>query len=186
MSGRASGPREGQARRRRALTLPLASVALALIASPAPAQTGDGRVQVDPAQVPQSVATQVECGTDPDDVSRRPFAGGFIFAWKCASNHANWVEALVYADNAEGVGARLLRFPRPGGAEPSEELANVRWFLATRELTELSVDPENDKICRTEARWRLTGTPPTPQLVFWRETRDCEGKGGWRTVVEGR
>jgi hypothetical protein len=157
-----------------------------MLASYAAAQTGDNRVQLKPAQVPQSVAAQVECGTDPDDVSQRPFAGGFIFAWKCASNHANWVQALVYAESPGGAGARLLRFPRPGGAEPSEELSNVRWFPATRELTELSVDPENDKVCRTEARWRLTGTPRVPQLVFWRETRDCEGKRGWRTVVGGR
>jgi len=184
---RRRGPAAGTRGRRRAFALPLAGIALALmLASPAAAQTGDGRLQLKPAQVPQSVAAQVECGTDLDDVSRRPFAGGFIFAWKCASNHANWIEALVYAESADGAGARLLRFPRPGGVDPAEELSNVRWFPATRELTELFVDPENDAACRSEARWRLTGTPPTPQLVFWRETRDCEGRSGWRTVVGGR
>jgi hypothetical protein len=171
----------------RGLTLPVAGIALAvMLAAPAAAQTGDGRVQLKPAEVPNTVAAQVECGTDPDDVLRRPFAGGFIFAWKCASNHANWVQALVYADNADGAGARLLRFPRPGGAEAAEELANIRWYPAAREVTELFVDPEDDKVCRTEGRWRLAGTPPMPQLVFWRETRDCEGKSEWKTVVGPR
>jgi hypothetical protein len=122
-----------------------------MLASQTAAQTANGRVRLDPAQVPQSIAAQIECGTDPHDVSRRPFAGGFVFAWKCASNHANWIEALVFAESADGAGARLLRFPRPGGAEPSEELANIRWFPATRELTELFVDPEDDKVCRTRS-----------------------------------
>jgi hypothetical protein len=26
----------------------------------------------------------------------------------------------------DGAGARLLRFPRPGGVDPAEELSNVR------------------------------------------------------------
>jgi hypothetical protein len=79
-----------------------------------------------------------------------------------------------------------LRFPGPHArAKPAEELSNVRWYPAMRELTELFVDPER-KVCRTEGRWRLDGKPLRARLVFWRETRDCDGKRGWRTVVDRR
>ena len=142
---------------------------------------------LDPKEVPASVAEQVACGTDPDDVTRRPFAGGFVFAWKCASNHANWITALVYADTEDGGGARLLRFPgAKRSASPAEELSNVRWLPASREVSELFVDPENRRVCRHEARWRLTGDARKPELLFWRETRDCAGKGGWITRLDKR
>lgn len=140
-----------------------------------------------PKDVPASVAAQVACGTNPDDVMRRPFAGGFIFAWKCPSNHANWISALVFATDEDGAGARLLRFPGPSkGRAASEELSNVRWLPQAREVGELFVDPENRRVCRHEARWRLVGPERRPELLFWRETRDCEGKRGWRTLVDRR
>lgn len=136
-----------------------------------------------PKEVPAAVAAQVACGADFDYADRRPFAGGVVFAWKCPSNHANWISALVFATDEKGTGARLLRFPGPRRDAVSEELSNVRWLPQTREVGELFVDPENRDVCRHEARWRLVGPERQPQLVFWRQTRDCDGKRGWRTLV---
>jgi hypothetical protein len=138
---------------------------------------------VDRRAIPAAVAAQVQCGTAPDSISRRPFAGGVVFAWRCASNNANEIEALVYAPKADGNGAQLLRFPRPGFKDPMEELSNIRWDDKARELSQIFVDPEQ-RVCRTEATWKLDGTPPAAALVFWRETRDCKGEKGWRVVVD--
>jgi hypothetical protein len=42
-------------------------------------------------------------------------------------------------------------------------------------------------VCRSEGRWRLEGPSLRPRLLFWRETRDCEGRKGWRILVrDGR
>ena len=116
-------------------------------------------------------------------VTRRPFAGGYVFAWRCPGNHANYIQALVFAADPQGRDARLLSFPGPGRSAPQEELANVRWFAHRREITSLSVNPEDDRVCRVEARWRLVGGAPQPRLIFWRETPDCAGKRGWRVRV---
>jgi hypothetical protein len=134
-------------------------------------------------KLPSLVQEQVTCQTEDDPQgTRRPFAGGFVFTARCPGNHANSVQALVFAAGEDGVGAQLIRFARPTGAA-AEELSNVRWDPARWEVGELSVNPE-ERICRTEGRWRLTGAKA--QLMFWRETRDCDGKRGWRTVVDQR
>lgn len=160
-----------------------AAIVLALgIALPAAAQTGD-IANIDRKDIPKAVAAQVDCGTEPPSISRRPFAGGFVFAWRCASNHANEIEALVFSARADGADAQLIRFPRPGFKDPMEELSNIRWDAKARELSQIFVDPEQ-RVCRTEATWKLEGTPPAPELIFWRETRDCEGKKGWRVVID--
>ena len=163
--------------------------AMLLGASLAPAaiaqQNESPSERVSAEDVPESVAAQVQCGTDPHDVTRRRFAGGYVFAWECASNNANWIMALIYADDTDGANARLLRFPGPPGSAAAEELSNVRWYPAAREVTGLFVNPE-ETICRTEARWRLAGHPPDARLIFWRETRDSDGKRGWRIVVDPR
>jgi len=39
------------------------------------------------------------------------------------------------------------------------------------------------RICKAEGAWRLEGKNPQPGLVFWRQTRDCDGKTGWQTMV---
>lgn len=162
------------------------AVALALGGAPAAAQSGDDvLLDAGKGEVPQAVIKQVNCGTDPDNVTRKAFAGGYVFLWQCPSNHANWIQAVVYAPREDGADARLLKFPQAGKRGVSEELSNIRWFATRNELTSLFVDPET-KICRTEGRWRLDGTPPAPRLIFWRETRDCNGKRGWRTVVDRR
>ena len=164
-------------------------MAVALIA-PAHAQKSGAQEHdlLDKTNVPATVAAQIPCGTEADFVTRRPFAGGFVFAWQCAGNNANFIQALVFAPSADGAGARLMRFPTPrkGERKWSEELSNVRWFPRRNELTELFVDPESTQACRTEARWRLMAPEVRPVLVFWRETRDCNGKRGWRVLAGPR
>lgn len=161
-------------------------IALALGIAPATAQSGDDVVlDAGKREIPAPVLKQVNCGTEPDSVPRKPFAGGYVFLWQCPGNHANWIQAVVFATCEDGMDARLLTFPQAGKRAPAEELSNIRWFATRNELTSLFVDPET-RICRTEGRWRLEGTPPVPRLIFWRETRDCNGKQGWRTLVDRR
>ena len=76
-----------------------------LLAGPAAAQSGDIAF-IDRKDIPAPVIAQVECGTEPENITRRPFAGGFVFAWPCASNHANRIAALVFSAQADGAGAR--------------------------------------------------------------------------------
>ena len=168
----------------RALAFAVMTVALgAVTATAEPIQSDD--VTINKSDIPKAVAAQVGCGTTPESISRRPFAEGFIFRWPCASNHANQIEAIVYASNINGGDARLLRFPMPGQPskiKPAPEIANVTWF-PPRELTSVFVDPET-RVCRREGRWRLDGKKLAPRLIFWRETRDCDGTRGWRTVLD--
>jgi hypothetical protein len=162
------------------------AVALALGSAGAHAQdSSDALLDASKGEVPAAVIKQVTCDTDPGTVTRKAFAGGYVFLWRCPGNHANWIQAVVYATREDGTDARLLIFPQAGKRGVAEELSNIRWFAARNELTSLFVDPETT-ICRTEGRWRLDGTPPAPRLIFWRETRDCNGKRGWRTRVDRR
>ena len=39
------------------------------------------------------------------------------------------------------------------------------------------------RICKAEGAWRMEGKTPQPALVFWRQTRDCDGKTGWQIMV---
>ncbi len=161
-------------------------VALALNATSAIAQnSADVLLDAGKREIPAPVIKQVNCGTEPDTVTRKAFAGGHLFLWQCPGNHANWIQAVVFATREDGADARLLTFPQAGKRDAAEELSNIRWFAARNELTSLFLDPET-RICRTEGRWRLEGTPPMPRLIFWRETRDCNGKQGWRTRVDRR
>jgi hypothetical protein len=155
--------------------------------SSAHAQTSDSEL-LDLKDVPKSVAEKVTCGGPDDGMTRRLFAGGIVFAARCPGNHANYIQALVYARDEQGTEARLLMFLRPGkksDSNPADSLSNIRWFPEQRELTELSVDPEADDVCRSEGRWRLDAKAQ-PQLIWWRQTRDCKGKRGWRVVVDRR
>lgn len=148
-----------------------------------PVQPDD--VTINKSEIPKAVAAQVGCGTTPESIQRKPFADGFVFRWPCAGNHANQFEALVYATSISGADARLLRFPMPGQpskVKPAPEIANVTWF-PPRELASVFVDPET-RICRREGRWQLDGKKLAPRLIFWRETRDCDGNRGWRTVLD--
>lgn len=164
----------------------IASLLFLAAVSPVHTQTSD-TTSLDLKVVPKSVAEKVTCGGPDDGMTRRPFAGGFVFAARCPGNHANYIQTLFFAEDEQGTNARLLLFPRPGKkseANPSDSLSNIRWYPKQRELTELFVDPES-KICRAEGRWRLDAKAQ-PQLIWWRQTRDCEGKRGWRVVVDKR
>jgi hypothetical protein len=137
--------------------------------------------------MPERVRALMACDYDPGDFgSRRPFADGFIFATRCPSNNENEIQSLVYAVSEQGAIARLLRFPHPGKRavnNPGDSIANARYYPAAREIGEIAVNRENS-ICRTEGRWRLVGRELRPELVFWRETRDCDGKQDWSVVVD--
>jgi hypothetical protein len=137
---------------------------------------------------PEAVMATTECdGAGDGGITRRPFAGGFVFAVRCPGNNANMIEALVFSETDDGSAPTLLTFPLPGPPEPEINpqgwLSNIRWHPETNELGEIFVDEEADDWCRSEARWRLDNVPPTATLVFFRHTRDCTGAGGWEVVV---
>lgn len=139
--------------------------------------------------MPAAVLALQDCeANERSHASRRRFADGFIFAVKCASNHENWVETLIFSERVDGGDGWVLWFPMPrkhGG--PQELLANIGWYPDENELGETFVDRDIDRddksYCRREGRWRLEGPKRTPKLVFWRETQDCDGKTGWVVLV---
>jgi hypothetical protein len=140
--------------------------------------------------VPAAVSKLVTCGTDPDLVSRHAFAGGYLFAWDCARNPANLLQALVFAERYDGTGARLLRFSQPRGEPKTRrgqdavtEISNKRLFPLTGEIVEIYIDPVEGGLCRFEGRWKLVGAARMPMLVSFRQTRDCRGRDGWVGVV---
>jgi hypothetical protein len=161
-----------------------------LVLSPVVLRAQEKAVIVPARDIPATVRAQADCDVEEGaHASRRTFAGGTVFALKCPGNNQNWIQTLVFATDDKGTNARSLRFPGvPGSsdADRATELSNIRWYPRLRELSEIFVDPEQGDICRTERRWRLTGKPPQPQIVFMRETRDCDGKGGWRVVFDAR
>jgi hypothetical protein len=172
-----------------------ALAASALLASsiltPSLVGAGDGDAayseRVDLDELPSPVAAATWCAEDgPGYFARRRFAGHVIFTAECPGNNANFRQSLIVADDEAGLNARLLVFPTPFPPErdsPNDALSNVGW-LEGGVLSELLVDPEEiDGPCRHEARWRLTGPVPTPELILWRQTQDCEGSGGWTVLV---
>jgi hypothetical protein len=168
----------------RAFAVVVTTIALGATAAIAQSIQSDD-VSINRNDIPKTVAAQVGCGATPASILRKPFADGFIFRWPCANNHANEIESLVYATDIGGANARLLQFPMPGQpskVKPAPEIANVTWF-PPRELTSVFVDPKS-RVCRREGRWRLDGKKLAPRLIFWRETRDCDGMRGWRTVLD--
>ncbi len=165
---------------------PARAFCLVCVLSPA-AAAGDSDAAIVLDALPAPVAAATWCAADgPGFATRRNFAGRVIFAVACPGNHANFMQALVAADDAAGSDARALVFPTPSPPDPeapNDVLANVHW-LEGGVVAELFVDPEaSDGPCRHEARWRLDGPRPEPVLIFWRETRDCAGHGGWSVVV---
>ena len=133
------------------------------------------------SEAPKEVLAAIKCDEVVDYVTREPFARGWLWESKCPSNHANEITAQVFSQTKDGKDAKLIRFPVPKGA-PLEEISNTEVFPANREFNALFVDPEDKKVCRTEARW-IAKDPLKPKLVFWRETKDCDGKTGWRVLV---
>ena len=167
----------------------LIALAVCLLPFAAMAVDVDGDFYFDEkTPTPASVLALQTCDADArTPAHRKPFAGGFVFAIQCPSNNDNFIETLIFAEHEDGAGGWLLKFPRPakrGGVE--DTISNIRWYPETQEIGEIFVDRENLPICRIEGRWRLEGAKRQPKLVFWRETRDCEGNKGWVVVVGKR
>jgi hypothetical protein len=70
---------------------------------------------------------------------RRAFAGGFMFAIKCASNNENFVETLIFGERVDGTGAVLIEFPLPEhrGGGTQDTISNIRWYPDTKEIGEI-------------------------------------------------
>jgi hypothetical protein len=136
------------------------------------------------ADIPKAVAAVADCDIEPDSIRRERFADGWLWKWPCPGNHANHIQAHIFSRDSQGADAARMRFPTPHKGERAwlGELSNSEFFPAAREFNHLFVDPEDNKICRTEARW-IARNPAKPELVFWRETKDCEGKKDWRVLV---
>ncbi|HZP10424.1 hypothetical protein [Methyloceanibacter sp.] len=134
---------------------------------------------------PKAVLALQDCDADENTPAhRKAFAGGYIFAIKCASNNENFIETLIFSEAEDGADGWLLKFPKsPRNKDVSDTISNIRWYPKTDEIGEIFVDRESPPICRTESRWQLEGKKRKPRLVFMRETRDCEGRGGWVVVV---
>jgi hypothetical protein len=158
------------------------AVIVALVANAAPglAQSSADRETLADKEVPGAVASRMRCKTPSGPMTRRPFAGGFVFIQSCADGAAPLV-AVVYATDRDGAGARVLQFHRPEGRRMSA-LATVAFLPAENEISG-TTGRLTRRICRAEGRWRMEGKQPSPGLVYWRQTRDCEGKTGWRTVL---
>ncbi len=110
----------------------------------------------------------------------RAFAGGFVFSQPCPSG-TDTPDRLVFATDKSGPARRLLQFVRPEGRRVSA-LGNVEFAAAETEIAGTS-GRLSRRICRAEGRWRMEGKTPQPALVFWRQTRDCDGNTGWQTMV---
>ena len=159
------------------------TAACCALAFPALAQHAETEATYAKADISKAVAAVADCDTNPDSIMRERFANGWLWKWPCPSNHANQLEAHIFSIDKEGKDAKRMRFPTPHKGERAwlGELSNTEFFPAAREFTHLFVDPENKDICRTEARW-IARNPMKPELVFWRETKDCDGKKNWRVL----
>lgn len=158
-------------------------VLLLAAAGPALAQESDDKSGIiKRSQAPNEVLTAVRCDETTDYVTREVFADGWLWQSLCPGNHANQIAAQVFSRDKNGKDAKLILFPTPSGP-PLEEISNAEIFPTAREFNALFVDPEDGKVCRTEARW-IAQDPLKPRLVFWRETKDCEGKTGWRVRID--
>jgi hypothetical protein len=152
----------------------------ALIATPVVAQQSADIEVLTEKEVPASVTARIKCKSVSGPVTRRPFAGGFVF-WQACNDGGEAMVRVVYATDRDGADARLLQFHRPEGRRMSA-LATMSLLPAENEIAG-TTGRLTRRICRAEARWRMEGKTPSPSLVYWRQTRDCEGKTGWQTLV---
>jgi hypothetical protein len=130
--------------------------------------------------VPSSVTSRLRCSKASGPVTVRAFAGGFVFTQPCPSG-TDVADRLVFATDKNGAGARLLQFVRPEGRRVGA-LGDVVFTQSSSEIAG-TVGRLSRRICRAEGNWRMEGKIPQPALVFWRQTRDCDGKTGWQTMV---
>ena len=159
-----------------ALALALCVASLTTAAS----QTASDVETLDPKDAPRLVAARMTCKGASGPVTRRAFAGGFVFAQACAGG-ADLKYNHVFANDKDGGGARLLQFHRPEGRRVSA-LGDVVYGPNGTEIAG-TVGRLSRRICRAEGRWRMEGKTPSPTLVYWRQTRDCDGKTGWLVIV---
>lgn len=157
-------------------------VALAASAMPTFAQSTDVETLTE-KEAPTTVTSRMRCRTASGPMSRRAFAGGFVFTQSCTDGGDTLVRA-VYATDRNGAGARALQFHRPEGRRMSA-LATIEFKPAENEVAG-TTGRLTRRICRAEGRWRMDGKTPTPGLVYWRQTADCDGKAGWQTNVNRR
>lgn len=165
----------------RFLQMILVSAIVGTLSLPALAQTSDDIETLDRKDVPPAVTAQLRCKTPEGQPTRRAFAGGFVYVQRCMFAGRGAEDVLVFAADKTGANARLLQFHRPEGRRVSS-LANVAWNSKEQEIAG-HVGRLSRRICRAEGRWKLEGKPPSPALVYWRHTRDCDGKTGWQTMV---
>lgn len=166
---------------KRMMTAVAALVALTATAIPAAAQSSDVETLTE-KEVPAAVTSRMRCKVPSGPMTRRAFAGGFVFTQSCSDG--NTLVRVVYATARDGAGARILQFHRPEGRRMSA-LASVEFKPAENEVAG-TTGRLTRRICRAEGRWRMEGKQPTPGLVFWRQTADCEGNTGWQTTVNRR
>jgi hypothetical protein len=162
-----------------AVTAVAAIVVLVTHAAPGLTQSADMETLAE-KDVPAAVASRMQCKSPSGPMTRRPFSGGFVFSQSCGDSAEPQVR-VVFATASDGKDARILQFHRPEGRRMSA-LATVVFRPAENEISG-TTGRLTRLICRADARWRMEGKQPAPSLVFWRQTRDCEGKTGWRTVI---
>ncbi|MGD9920245.1 MAG: hypothetical protein AB7V13_02205 [Pseudorhodoplanes sp.] len=165
---------------KRKMTALAVAFTLAASAWPATAQQPSGVDTLTEKEVPGSVTARMRCKSPSGPMTRRAFSGGFVFTQSCTDSGEPLVR-VVFATDREGAGARILQFHRPEGRRMSV-LASVTFAPAENEIAG-TTGRLTRLICRAEGRWRMEGKQPAPGLVYWRQTRDCEGKTGWRTVI---
>jgi hypothetical protein len=159
----------------------VATVAIVANAAPGLAQSSAPDVEtLSDKDVPGAVASRMKCKSPAGSMTRRPLSGGFVFIQSCAGSTEPQVR-VVYATGRDGDGARLLQFHRPEGRRMSA-LATASVLSAENEISG-TTGRLTRLICQAEARWRMEGKNPSPSLVYWRQTKDCDGKTGWRTVI---
>ena len=130
------------------------------------------------ADVPRVVTSRMQCKSPSGPVTRRNFAGGFVFSQTCTTS-TDQQDRLVFATDRDGSNARLLRFHRPEGRRISG-LSNV--VFGGNEIAG-TYGRLTRRICRAEGRWQMEGKHPSPSLVYWRHTPDCDGKTGWKVLL---
>jgi hypothetical protein len=162
------------------MTAVAAIVALAALIVPGSAQQSADVETLAEKEVPPTVTARMRCKSPSGPMTRRAFSGGFVFTQSCTEG-GDTLARVVFATDRDGAGARLLQFHRPEGRRMSA-LATVVFSPADNEIAGTTLRLTR-RICRAEGRWRMEGKKPAPGLIFWRQTRDCEGKTGWQTMV---